>query len=127
MFEEHLQKLVDNVEGGKAALIMGFDGIEVDSYTRLDGSSPDDKPLGSEFVNTIGAEFSFIFGQIRKAAEILEIGGIQEVMIKSETLVIIIRQLTEDHFAAMVLSGSGNFGKARFLLRVTAPRIMKEL
>mgnify|MGYP001582143081 CR=1 FL=1 len=34
MFQENLQKLVDNVEGGLAGLLMGFDGIAVDSYTK---------------------------------------------------------------------------------------------
>jgi predicted regulator of Ras-like GTPase activity (Roadblock/LC7/MglB family) len=127
MFEEHLQKLVDNVEGGQAALLMGFDGIEVQSYTREGTKNSGGKVIDAEFVKNVGGEFSFIFGQIRKAAEILEIGGIQEVTIKSDSLVIIIRQLTEDHFAAMVLSESGNFGKARFLLRITAPKILREL
>lgn len=119
MFREHLQKIVDNVEGGQAALLMGFDGIAVDSYSREDAADPD--------IQTVGMEFSFIFGQIRKAAEILEIGGIQEVTIQAEQLTIIIRQLTDEYFAAVTLDQQANFGKARFLLRITAPRILKEL
>ena len=120
MFREHLQKIVDNVDGGQAALLMGFDGIAVDSYTLDDGGSAPD-------IQTVGMEFSFIFGQIRKAAEILEIGGIQEITIKSSALIIVIRQLTEEYFAAVTLSSDGNFGKARFLLRITAPRILQDL
>ncbi len=119
MFREHLQKIVDNVEGGLAALLMGFDGIAVESYSREDAPEPD--------IQTVGMEFSFIFGQIRKAAEILEIGGIQEVTIQAKKLTIIIRQLTDEYFAAVTLSEQGNYGKARFLLRITAPRILQEL
>ncbi len=120
MFREHLQKIVDNVDGGQAALLMGFDGIAVDSYTSQDaGGDPD--------IQTVGMEFSFIFGQIRKAAEILEIGGIREVTIKSSALIIVIRQLTDDYFTAVTLGPDGNFGKARFLLRITAPRILQDL
>lgn len=119
MFREHLQKIVENVDGGLAALLMGFDGISVDSFTCEEGSDPD--------IQTVGMEFSFIFGQIRKAAEILEIGGIQEVTIKSSALIIVIRQLTEDYFAAVTLGPEGNFGKARFLLRITAPKILQDL
>ena len=119
MFREHLQKIVDNVEGGQAALLMGFDGISVDSYSREGAEDPD--------IQTVGMEFSFIFGQIRKAAEILEIGGIQEVTIKSGRMVIVIRQLTDEYFAAVTLSPQGNFGKARFLLRITGPRILQDL
>ena len=119
MFREHLQKIVENVEGGQAALLMGFDGIAVESFERDDAADPD--------IQTVGMEFSFIFGQIRKAAEILEIGGIQEVTIQAAKLTIIIRQLTDEYFAAVTLNEQGNYGKARFLLRITAPRILQEL
>jgi predicted regulator of Ras-like GTPase activity (Roadblock/LC7/MglB family) len=119
MFREHLQKIVDNVEGGQAALLMGFDGIEVESYSLEEAVQPD--------ISTVGMEFSFIFGQIRKAAEILEIGDIREVTIVADKLVIVIRQLTDEYFTAVTLTDRGNFGKARFMLRVTAPRILQEL
>ena len=119
MFHEHLQKIVENVDGGQAALLMGFDGIAVDSYALDETGDPD--------IQTVGMEFSFIFGQIRKAAEILEIGGIREVTIKSSALIIVIRQLTEEYFAAVTLTPDGNFGKARFLLRITAPKILQDL
>jgi predicted regulator of Ras-like GTPase activity (Roadblock/LC7/MglB family) len=120
MFREHLQKIVENVDGGQAALLMGFDGIAVESYMA-------DEANADPEIQTVGMEFSFIFGQIRKAAEILEIGGIQEFTIKSSRLVIVIRQLTEEYFAAVTLTPDGNFGKARFLLRITAPKILQDL
>ena len=119
MFREHLQKVVENLEGGQSALLMGFDGIAVDSFSIDEGEDPD--------IQTVGMEFSFIFSQIRKAAEILEIGGIQEVTIKSGQLIIVIRQLTDEYFAAVTLAPHGNFGKARFLLRITAPKILQDL
>jgi predicted regulator of Ras-like GTPase activity (Roadblock/LC7/MglB family) len=120
MFREHLQKIVESVDGGQAALLMGFDGIAVESYTPKDVDFDPD-------IGTVGMEFSFIFGQIRKAAEILEIGEIREVTIKSSALIIVIRQLTDEYFTAVTLSPDGNFGKARFLLRITAPRILQDL
>jgi len=119
MFRQHLQKIVENVDGGQAALLMGFDGIAVESFSPEEVTDPD--------IQTVGMEFSFIFGQIRKAAEILEIGGIREVTIKSSALIIVIRQLTDEYFAAVTLSPDGNFGKARFLLRITAPKILQDL
>ena len=53
--------------------------IEIDAYNRDEAAGPD--------IQNVGMEFSFIFGQIRKAAEILEVGGIQEVTIKAGELV----------------------------------------
>jgi predicted regulator of Ras-like GTPase activity (Roadblock/LC7/MglB family) len=118
MFQENLQKIVDNVEGGLAGLLMGFDGIAVESYTRA--------PTGMD-IQTVGMEFSFILTQVRKAAEALEVGNIQEIAIKAERLSIIIRVLNKDYFLALALGESGNFGKGRYLLRVVAPKLQAEL
>ena len=118
MFKEPLQKIVDNVEGGIAGLVMGFDGISVESYTR-EGHKID--------INTVGMEFSFILTQVRKAAEILDIGGVNEISIKAEKLTLVIRVLNPDYFLALALGPDGNFGKGRYLMRVVAPRLQAEL
>jgi predicted regulator of Ras-like GTPase activity (Roadblock/LC7/MglB family) len=118
MFKEPLQKIVDNVEGGMAGLVMGFDGISVESYTR-EGHKID--------INTVGMEFSFILTQVRKAAEILDVGGINEIAIRAEKLTIVIRVLNSDYFLALALSPEGNFGKGRYLMRVVAPKLQAEL
>ncbi len=116
MFTEHLKKVVDNVDGSMAALIMGLDGIAVEDYARDGGD-----------IQTIGMEFSFILTQIRKAAEILEIGGLKEIAIKAEQLTVAIRMLNDEYFLAVTLKADGNLGKARFLMRVVAPRLLDQL
>jgi len=118
VFKEPLQKIVDNVEGGIAGLVMGFDGIAVDSYTR-EGHKVD--------INTVGMEFSFILTQVKKAAEILDIGGVHEISIKAEKLTIVIRVLSNEYFLAIALTPEGNYGKGRFLMRVMAPKLQAEL
>lgn len=118
MFKEPLQKIVDGVEGGIAGLVMGFDGIAVDSYTRH--GQPVD-------INTVGMEFSYILTQVRKAADLLDIGAINEIAIKAEKLTIVIRALSRDYFVALALGPDGNFGKGRYLMRVVAPKLQAEL
>jgi predicted regulator of Ras-like GTPase activity (Roadblock/LC7/MglB family) len=118
VFTEHLRKLVEDVDGGIGSLIMGLDGIAVDSYVR-DNASAD--------ITTIGMEFSFILTQVRKAGEILEIGGIEELTIKAERLTLIVRMLTDEYFLALMIDADGNFGKGRFFMRVAAPRLIAEL
>ena len=120
MFQENLRKIVENVEGGIAGILMGFDGITVESYTRAsEGPTMD--------ITTVGMEFSFILGQVRKAAEALEVGGVQEVAIRADKLSIIIRVLNSTYFLALALDESGNFGKGRYLLRTVAPKLQAEL
>jgi predicted regulator of Ras-like GTPase activity (Roadblock/LC7/MglB family) len=121
MFQESLQRIVDSVEGGLAGILMGFDGIAVDSYIRPPRSGD---PLD---INTVGMEFSFILGQVRKAAEALEIGQVQEMLIRAERLSVLIRVLNKEYFLALALTEAGNFGKGRYLLRAVAPKLQAEL
>ncbi len=118
MFRENLQRIVEQTEGGMAGLLMGFDGIAVDSYSK----DPDRLDI-----QTVGMEFSFILTQVRKATEILEVGGVQEVTIRAEQVTILIRVLTAEYFMALALSPKGNAGKGRYLLRVVAPKLQAEL
>jgi predicted regulator of Ras-like GTPase activity (Roadblock/LC7/MglB family) len=118
VFIESLRRIVDNVEGGIAGLVMGFDGIAVESYTR-EGHKID--------VNTVGMEFSFILTQVRKAADILQIGDVHEISIKAEKLTVVIRLLSPDYFLALALAPDGNYGKGRYLMRVVAPKLQQEL
>ena len=105
-------------EGGIAALIMGFDGIAVDHYVRDDGAID---------VDTIGMEYSVILKMIKNAAEMLDIGAAQEVAIRAERMTTLIRLVTEEYFLAVAVRPSGNFGKARYLMRVRAGELASGL
>jgi predicted regulator of Ras-like GTPase activity (Roadblock/LC7/MglB family) len=118
MFQENLKRLVADTEGGMAGLLMGFDGIAVDQFT---------VPTGGVDIQTVGMEFSFILTQVRKAAEILEVGGVQEIAIRCASLTILIRVVSTDYFIALAIRPDGNFGKGRYLLRVVAPKMQAEL
>ncbi|MSP16786.1 MAG: hypothetical protein EXR73_09290 [Myxococcales bacterium] len=121
MFKEALQGIVENVDGGLAGLVMGFDGIAVDSFTRAGRGQP-----GVD-VNTMGMEFSFVLGQVRKAAQVLELGDLGEVSIRTERMTLVVRVLTPQYFLALVLAPDGNLGKGRYLMRLAAPRLQQEL
>ena len=118
MFREKLKDMVAGTEGGVAGLLMGFDGISVDSYA---------VPEGSIDIQTVGMEFSFILTQVRKAAESLDVGAVQEVAIRTGHLTILIRVLSPEYFLALAIRPDGNFGKGRFLLRMAAPKLQAEL
>jgi predicted regulator of Ras-like GTPase activity (Roadblock/LC7/MglB family) len=118
MFRETLQQMVDGVEGGVAGLLMGFDGIAVDSYTRSAASLD---------IQTIGMELSPVLKQARRAAEILEVGDLAEMTLRTGEVVLLIRAISEDYFLALALSKEGNFGKGRYLARLAAPKMRAEM
>lgn len=118
MFAETLKKVVDNVEGGIAAVIMGLDGISVDSYIRINDRID---------VNTVAMEFSFILSQVRKAGESLSVGALEELSVKAQRLLLVCRMITPQYFVAIVMAPEGNFGKARYLVRLAQPALVAAL
>jgi len=120
MFREVLQEVVDRTEGGVAGLLMGFDGIPVDHYVRED-------PGGLADVETVGMEFSVILKDIKKAAEMLEAGHATEISVQAEKMTTVMRVVNEEYFVAVTLEPTGNYGKARFLLRTAGSKLVSEL
>jgi predicted regulator of Ras-like GTPase activity (Roadblock/LC7/MglB family) len=118
LFAETLRKVVDNVDGGIAAVVMGLDGIPVDSYVRQ---------ADRVDVTTVGMEFSFILTQIKKAGDSLQVGGLEELVVKAQRLVLICRMISPQYFVAIAIAPEGNFGKARFLARLAQPSLVAAL
>jgi predicted regulator of Ras-like GTPase activity (Roadblock/LC7/MglB family) len=117
-FREHLQQVVRNVDGAVACSLMGTDGIEVDTHV-VDGAELDLKSLL--------IEYSGVFRSAREASEAHEAGGVAELSIQTEKLLTVARLVSPEYFMVVALRPDGNFGKARFMLRVTAPKLVAEL
>ena len=118
MFAETLKKVVDNIDGAIAAVIMGLDGIPVDSYVRQQDRVD---------VNTVGMEFSFILTQVRKAGDSLQVGGLEELSVKAQRLLLVCRMISSQYFVAIAMAPEGNFGKCRYLVRLATPSLVAQL
>jgi predicted regulator of Ras-like GTPase activity (Roadblock/LC7/MglB family) len=118
LFADTLKKVVDNVDGGLSAIIMGLDGIAVETYTR----QPDRVDL-----TTVAMEFSFILGQAVKASDSLKLGGVEEFSVRAERLVLVARMLSPQYFVAVALAPEGNLGKCRYLMRLAVPQLTAQL
>jgi predicted regulator of Ras-like GTPase activity (Roadblock/LC7/MglB family) len=117
-FREHLQEVCRNVDGALACSLMGVDGIEVDTHV-ADGGELD--------VKSLLVEYSSIFRSAREAAEVHAAGGVAELSIQTDKVLAVARIVTPEYFMVVALGPEGNFGKARYLLRVTAPKLRSEL
>jgi len=118
LFADTLKKVVDNVDGGIAAVIMGLDGIPVETYVKLNDSLD---------VNTVAMEFSFILGQVRKAGDSLAVGNLEELTVKAQRLLLVCRMVSPQYFVAVALAPEGNFGKCRYLMRMATPALVAQL
>lgn len=130
MFRDTIKKLVDRLEGGVGAVLMGFDGITVDSYGRDGVEAVAD-------IQTIGLEFAHLIAQARRTAQSLNIGLLRELTFRTDRLTVLVQILNKDYFVACAFLSTGaqagdnaggeKLGRARYLMRITAPRIEAEL
>jgi predicted regulator of Ras-like GTPase activity (Roadblock/LC7/MglB family) len=118
MFKETLEKVVTSCSGGVGAVLMGFDGIAIDQFVS------DENTLD---LNQVAIEFANVTKEIRRAAEVLKIGLLQEVSIKTDRYYVIIHALTDDYFIALTLTRDGNYGQGRYLLMREAGNFRQEL
>ena len=118
-FREHLQHLVDSTPGAIASTLMGFDGIAIDTYQ---------VGAGDLDIGTLLIEYAAATQQLRKMAETLpNVGSIKNIEIAAQGLVAMVRPVTEEIFLGVVLNPNALFGKARYLMRITVPSLIREL
>src|SRR5690349_633595 len=117
-FQAVMKEVVESTDGGIATLLMDFEGIAVDSYSKAD--APFD-------ITTIGIEFSVVLKSIQRAAQMLEAGEPAEVAIQAEKVTTLIRIVSDTYFVAFSMAPGANIGKARYMLRTRVPTLLKEL
>jgi len=118
MFREILEKIVSSCSGGVGAVLMGYDGIAIEQYA-IEEVTLD--------LNLVAIEYSNVTKEIRKAADVLNTGDLQEVAIKTAYYYVIIHALTNEYFVALTLSRSGNYGQGRYLLMREAGNLREAL
>ena len=118
MFSEALQTMVEETRGGAGAVLMGYDGIAIDQFF---------KPVEDMDLQLVAVEYANILKEIKKTADILESGRMEEVTIKTDRFLVLIRILNDEYFVALTLERDGNFGKARYLMMRESPALRAAL
>jgi hypothetical protein len=83
-FRENIRALVEKLDGGVAAVLMGFDGITVDSFAKsgYDGALPD--------IQTLAMEFAHLIAQARRTLMSLDAGALEEFSLRAEALTLVV-------------------------------------
>lgn len=115
-FTEVLKETVEKVEGAVSALILASDGIPVQEYVS-------ERLID---ITGLGAEASAMIRDIGYAAENLGLGEAREFSIISDKCGIIMRKINNDYYIGLVITPEGNYGKGRFVLKTTIPKIEGE-
>jgi predicted regulator of Ras-like GTPase activity (Roadblock/LC7/MglB family) len=115
-FLDVLKETVDKVDGAVSSMIIASDGIPVQEY------------VSERLVDLtgLGAEASAMIRDVGYAAENLRLGEAREFSIISDKCGIIMRKINNEYYLALVIKPEGNYGKGRFVLKTTVPKIEKE-
>lgn len=117
-FRGILKSLVESVEGGQGAVIMGYDGIPIDEYIR------ENLPLD---IQLLSVEYATLLKEIRRTVEVLKTGAMDEISVTTGLTRVVVRPINDEFFVVFVLDREGNFGKGRYILKRDAPRLAEAL
>jgi predicted regulator of Ras-like GTPase activity (Roadblock/LC7/MglB family) len=115
-FSDILKEVVHGTEGALGALIVGLDGIPVEEYS-LNGDLD---------IQSMTVEYSALLKEIEKGSQAARLGSTKEVTVIADKAMIMLRRLNEEYFFVLIIRPEGNFGKGRFLLRMSVPKLLKE-
>lgn len=115
-FADILKDVVNGTEGALGALVVGVDGIPVEEF-----SVSRDIDLQSMTV-----EYSTLLKEIEKGSQSAQLGTTKEVTVIADKAMIMLRRLNDEYFMVLIIRPDGNFGKGRFLLRMSVPKLLKE-
>jgi len=119
-FRESIVKLLDSIDGGVACVLMGFDGITVDTYSRPDADPGID-------IQTLSMEFAHLIAQARRTLDSVDAGTLEEFTLRTDKLTLVVRLLTPEYFLACAILPAASLGRARYLMRLTAPGLRADL
>ena len=117
-----LEGVMKDVPGAVACTVMGYDGISVETHQSPEAAAAEELELSATWV-----EYANVLTQLKSAAEMLKTGSVTEVSINTERLITLMRMVSPEYFLVLALKPEGNYGKARYVLRVTAPKVKAEL
>lgn len=117
-FRATLQTIVEGVEGGFGAIIMGYDGIEIDAFVRQDSGFD---------VQLLAVEYATVLKEVKNTVDVLKSGELEEVTIATGRYRILVRAVNDEFFVVLMMSSDGNYGKGRYLLKREVPALLAGL
>jgi predicted regulator of Ras-like GTPase activity (Roadblock/LC7/MglB family) len=117
-FKENLTAICSALPETFVVTLMDHDGISVDSVS----SHQSDIDINAYFVEMTG-----VFSQAVRSAEQMQTGAVSELVLKSDRVTVVLRPVGDGYYLTLAMPPNGNTGKARYLLRITAPKLLQEL
>ncbi len=117
MFNLELNTVLSFLEGAKAILIMGYDGIVVESASKDQ----------DEHFQDLTIELGQIVKTIGELSKNSNVGGFNEMVLQFDQAKVLLRSIHPDYFLALLLSKEENIGKSQFAIQLILPDLVKNL
>ena len=117
-----LEELVGDCPGALGAVLLGKDGIAVAQVT---GSAGTRDSLAEDF-DALGAEFSRVLEETRRAARASGAGEVAEAWFHLDRFRLGLRRINADLTLALAVEPDGNLGQARYLIRRNLSAILSQ-
>ena len=117
MFDLELNTVLSFLEGSKAILIMGYDGIVVESVSKDNDESFHDLTI----------ELGQIVKNIGELSKNSNTGPFNEMVLQFDQAKILLRSIHEDYFLALLMTKEESIGKSQFAVQRILPDLVKNL
>ena len=113
-FRAVLKEVIKAVPGSLIAMVVGRDGIIVDSYQNA--------AIGLDR-EIIGAEYSGVVSEVHKQISILKLDELKDVTVCSDMFTVVAHIISHDYYFVVFLNSQANEGLARYKTRVCSLKL----
>ncbi|MFW5965993.1 MAG: hypothetical protein ACOCV2_00685 [Persicimonas sp.] len=117
MFNQKLTRVVNNVDGTLGCMLIGFDGIPIDSVF------PDEE---MPQMNAVAVELSNLLDKFRRL-QIHEIGEVNEVSITLGKVTALARVVADEYLLILAVDAEADVNRGQTMLRLIAPFVEREM
>src|SRR5262249_34785685 len=105
-------------DGSLGALIMGDDGLPVESFFSDEGADAN--------LDVVAASLTPLIRSAGKSGKDLDLGDLRELVIAMGKVTVVMRLFSQEYFAVLAIKPDGNLGRGRYELRKAELLLAKE-
>ena len=118
MFKQKLTRVINNVEGTFACMLIGFDGIAIDTVYRDGEELPQ--------LSAISVEVSNLLAKFRRL-QAYDVGEVNEVSLTTGEITTLARVVADEYLLILALDKDADVGRGTTMLRLIAPFVEREM
>lgn len=118
MFKQKLTRVVGNVDGAYGCMLIGFDGIAIDSVF-TDEEMPQ--------MSAISVELSNLLDKFRRLQSMYDVGEVNEVSLTTGDITTLARVVADEYLLVLAVDAHADVNRGQTMLRLIAPFVEREM